>query len=78
MPKLSRIELDNELNSLGAWVPAMLAETDEHCHMDTFAGHADEIEARTAHEDQDHYWSRLQCILRDKGMVPRADEPCSE
>jgi len=56
----------------------MLAETDEHCHKDAFAGHADEIEARTAHEDHDHYWSRLQCILRHNGMVPGNDEPCSE
>ena|GEM_PF-1600653 len=76
--KLSRAEPNNELDSPAAWVPAMLAETDEHCHKDAFAGHADEIEARTAHEDHDHYWSRLQCILRHNGMVPGNDEPCSE
>jgi len=56
----------------------MLAETDEHCQMDAFAGHADEIEARTAHEDHDHFWSRAQCILRDNGLVPGDDKPCGE
>lgn len=76
--KLSRSDLDAELDSLAAWVPKMLTETDEHCHMDAFAGHAEGIEARTAHEDHDHYWSRVQCILRENGLIPGDDEPCGE
>lgn len=75
--KLTRSALDAELDALAAWVPTMLAETDEHCQMDAFAGHADEIEARTAHEDHDHFWSRVQCILRDHGLVPGDGEACN-
>lgn len=76
--KLSRTELDAKLDALATWVATMLAETEEHCQMDAFAGHADEIEARTAHDDHDHYWSRVQCILRENAMVPGDDEPYAD
>ena len=40
----SRVELDQDLDELAAWVPAMLAETDAASQMDAFAGRAELIE----------------------------------
>ena len=71
-------ELDKELDLLAAWVPQMLLETDEASQMDAFAGRADLITDATPAEHHDHVWSRLQCILRDNGLIPGDEEPCSD
>lgn len=73
----SRAELDAELDALAAWVPGMLAETDEASQMDAFAARADEITESAGPEDQDHVWGRLQQILADNCMVPADEGPCS-
>lgn len=73
----SRAELDAELDALAAWVPGMLAETDEASQMDAFAGRADEITDAAGPEDQPHVWGRLQQILAANCMVPADEGPCS-
>lgn len=78
MATKSRAELDAELDELEQWMPTMLAETDEASQMDAFAGRAELIEEATAPIDREHVWNRLQCILRDAGLIPGDDEPCSD
>lgn len=78
MDKLTREELDEQLDELAACVPQMMAETEESSHSDAFAGIADELLERTSAEDRPHVWSRLQCILRDNGLIPGDEEPCAE
>ena len=73
-----RAELDAELAQLEQWMPVMLAETDEASQMVAFAGRAELIEEAAAPDDQEHVWNRLQCILRDAGLIPDDDEPCSD
>jgi hypothetical protein len=46
--------------------------------MEAFAGNADEIMEAAAPEDRTHVWNRLQCILRDAGLIPGDDEPCAD
>lgn len=78
MDKLTREELDERLDELAGYVPQMMAETDEASHMDAFAGIADEIREQASEEDRAHVWTRLQCILRDSGLIPGDEEPCGE
>jgi hypothetical protein len=78
MATKSRAELDAELTQLEQWMPTMLAETDETSQMVAFAGRAELIEEATAPIDREHVWNRLQCMLRDAGLVPGDDEPCSD
>lgn len=35
------------------------------------------ILAQATPGDVPHVWSRLQCVLRDAGLIPGDDEPCS-
>ena len=74
--KLTRPILDQKLDALAAAMPQMMADTDEASKMDAFAGIADEIQEAASDEDRDHVWSRLQCILRDNGLIPGDEEPC--
>ena len=78
MDKLTREQLDERLDDLADYVPKMMAETDEASHADAFAGIADELLEQTTSEDRAHVWTRLQCILRDNGMIPGDDLPCDE
>lgn len=71
-------ELDKELDELAAWVPGMLEETDVDWQLEAFAGRADPINDATPAEHHDHVWSRIQCILRDNGLIPGDEEPCSD
>lgn len=73
----TRAELDAELDALEAGLPALLAETQPEDQMEAFAGIADEIREQASIEDADHVWGRLQCMLRDAGLIPGDDEPCS-
>lgn len=73
----SRVELDQDLDELAAWVPAMLAETDAASQMDAFAGRAELIEDAAGPEDLAHVHDRLQRILSDNCMVPSEDGPCA-
>lgn len=75
--KKNRAELDAELDRLAAGMPAMLERTQESDQMEAFAGLADEIRESAGSEDSSHVWSRLQCILRENGLIPGDDEPCS-
>lgn len=78
MATKTRPELDTELAELEAWMPTMQAETEDDWQLEAFAGRADEILDATAAADHEHVWSRLQCILRDAGLIPGDDEPCSD
>ncbi len=75
---LTREALDQKLDALAAAMPQILADTTEEAHMDAFAGMADQITDAAGPEDADHVWSRLQCILRDNGLIPGDDEPCDK
>jgi hypothetical protein len=74
----SRAKLDTALAQLEQWMPAMMAETEESSQMDAFAGRAELIQVAAAPDEQEHVWNRLQCILRDAGLIPGDDEPCSD
>ena len=76
MPK-TIAELDAELNAMAAWVPSMLAETDEASQMDAFAGRAEMIEDAAGPENAAHVRDRLQHILVENCMVPADDGPCA-
>lgn len=72
-----RAELDEEIDALAAWVPTMLAETDEASHMDAFAGRAELIEDAAGPDDASHVRERLQRILVTYCMVPADEGPCA-
>lgn len=72
----TRAELDAELDALEAGLPALLAETRPDDQLEAFAGVADEIREQAGPEDEAHVWSRLQCMLRDAGLIPGDEEPC--
>ena len=76
--KQTREQLDARMDALALSMPKMLADTSECCQMDAFAAEADEIREDAGGEDQAHVWARLQCILRDAGLIPGDDEPCGE
>lgn len=73
----SRVELDQDLDELAAWVPAMLTETDEGSQMDAFAGRADVITDAAGPDDTAYVHDRLQRILSDNCMVPSDEGPCA-
>lgn len=77
MPTLSRPDLDLQLDALAAWVPGMLAETEDWSQMDAFAGRAELIEAAAGPDDASHVRDRLQRILVDNCMVPADEGPCA-
>ena len=68
--------LEAQVSALRTRMPEILA-MDEADQMEAFAGIADEI-LEGAGEHREHIWSELQCILRDAGLVPGDDEPCSD
>lgn len=72
-----RAELDEEIDALAAWLPAMLAETDEASQMDAFAGRAQLIEDQSAPDDAAHVRERLQRILVQHCLVPADEGPCA-
>lgn len=73
----SRAELDKELDKLAAWVPTMLAETDEDWQMEAFAGEAEPIRDAAGPEDGEYVWSRLQRILVEHCLIPADEGPCA-
>lgn len=70
--------IDAALDALEAWVPVMIKETGPSSHIDAFAGRADLITFHVPPEFKDHAWNRTQCILRDNGLIPGDEEPCSK
>ena len=73
-----RAELDEEIDALAAWIPAMLAETDEASQMDAFAGRAELIEDQAGPDDASHvrdcnasWWKTAWCRRR-KARAPNA------
>ncbi len=77
MPK-TRADLDAALEDLERRLPAMLEGTRPEDWLEAFAGEADPIRDAAGPEDLVHVDNRLQCILRDAGLVPGDDEPCSD
>lgn len=77
MAKQTREELDRRVAALRDQMPEILA-LEEKDQMEGFAGIADEILEAAGPEDHEHVWSQLQCILRDAGLLPGDDEPCSD
>lgn len=73
----SRIELAAALDALQARLPSMIAQYDDDQVMEAFAGEAELFETGVAAVDQVFVRDRLQCMLRDAGLIPGDDEPCS-
>ncbi len=77
--KLTRSELDAKVADLAEHMRRRIAEEPDSPHLiDEFAGIADGILEAASTEDHGHVWSQLQCILREHGLVPGDDEPCSD
>ena len=72
-----RAAIDRELEAIAAWVPAMLAETDEADQMDAFAGRAEALVEAAGAEDASYIHERLQRILVENCMVPADEGPCA-
>ncbi len=76
MPMQSREEIDARLTLLGQHMSEIVA-LDDALQIDAFERSAAGIRADTQETDREHVWSRLQCLLRDNGLIPGDDEPCS-
>jgi len=72
-----RAQLDEEIDDLAAWLPAMLAETAETDQMDAFAGRAELIEDQAGPEDAAHVRERLQRLLVEHCLIPADEGPCA-
>ena len=75
MPK-TRDELDAELERLEKELPALIENTRPEDLIEAFAGHA-QPNRDSAGEHIGHVNSRLQCMLRDAGLILGDEEPCS-
>ena len=76
MRKLTHDQLKAALDELEAALPRMIAEYPESDLMDAFAGEAEMIEYKVDDEDRAFFSARVQCMLRDAGLIPGDDEPC--
>jgi len=74
----TRTELDCSLDKLETALPGMIEQYDEAKLMDAFSGEMEMIEEDTAVGDSGHLFSRTQCMLRNAGLIPSDDDPCSE
>lgn len=74
----TRAELDARIDALAADTERLATEDPGGDRIGAFAGVADAIEADAGPEDAAHVWSRLQCILRDNGLIPGDEEPCDD
>lgn len=78
MNKLSHDELTQALDKLASGLEEMVRDYPDSDLMDAFAGQAEVIEARAADEDLPFFRTRVQCMLRDAGLIPGDEEPCDE
>lgn len=78
MNKLSHDALKNALDRLEAQLPNMIRDFDEAHIMDAIAAEVDIIERDVSEEDSTFFKNRLQCMLRDEGLIPGDDEPCDK
>ena len=74
----TRAELDAALADLESKLEAMIRDYPDSDLMDAFAGEAEAIEEATGPDDREHVNNRIQCMLRDAGLIPGDDEPCDE
>lgn len=72
-----RAQLDEEIDELAAWMPTMLAETEEASQLDAFAGRAELIEEQAAPDDAAHVRERLHRILIEHCLIPADEGPCA-
>ena len=77
MGKHTRDELDALVEDLGQQLPDLI-DSGRPDLMDAFSERADAILALADPADRDHVWSKLQCLLRDAGLIPGDEEPCSD
>lgn len=74
----TRAELDKLVESMAAEYVAKADTAEPEQLARSLAELQDSIQAQATPEDVPHVWSRLQCVLRDAGLIPGDDEPCSE
>jgi hypothetical protein len=72
----SKAELIVALDELESRLPVLIAESEPSNLMDAFAGEAEVIDDAVADEDRAYFNNRVQCMLRDAGLIPGDDEPC--
>ena len=74
----TRAQLDADLARLEAMLPRLIEDTRSEDVLEVFAGEAEPIRDRAGQDDAAHVNNRLQCMLRDAGLIPGDDEPCSD
>jgi hypothetical protein len=72
-----RPDLDAALDALEQRLPGILENTRPEDWLEAFAGEADPIRDAAGPDDLAHVDDRLQCILRNAGVIPGDEEPCS-
>lgn len=75
MPNTRR-ELDVMLQDLQERLPGLLAATRPECWLEAFTGVAKPVRDASGPQERHYVEARLNCILRDAGLVPGDDEPC--
>ena len=74
-PTNTRIELDSLLGALEASLPAIIQRNPvDEDFWSIFAGDAGVIERAASPEDSGHVRGRLDCMLKNEGMIPGESE----
>jgi hypothetical protein len=74
-PTNTRIELDSLLGALQASLPAIIQRNPaDEDFWSIFSGDAGMIERAASPEDSAHVRGRLDCMLKDEGMIPGENE----
>ena len=77
MGKHTRSELDALVDDLGQQLPDLI-DSGRPDLMEAFSDRSNAILALADPADRDQVWSKLQCLLRDAGLIPGDGEPCSD
>lgn len=76
MDKLSNAEMLAALERLEALLPDLLHRHAPSIVLDAFTKEVEAVEVHVHDEDQSHFRHRVQCMLRDAGLIPGDGEPC--
>ncbi len=74
--KFSNAEMIAAVGRLEALLPGLMRRHAPSRAMDEFTREVEMVEARVHDEDQSCFHDRVQCMLRDAGLIPGDDEPC--
>lgn len=77
MDRMTHEQAAKALDDLEDRLPRMIQEHDGSHLMDPVAGEAEVIEFQFNYDERIFFRNRLQCMLRDAGLIPGDDEPCA-